>query len=330
MPNPIVIKKSPVVIIKNLVVLQFLAAGAYFLAALLANYGELYQKFTFSQVVSYEIAKFLLIIAAELFLVAFIFLRWFFKMYAIYPTMLVVEGGVIVKRRKVIPLTRPLSVSCHLSPLSKIFKYGTIVIRDQSGGKPITLTHVMSPKIYQKLIAGQGVGEDPARGVVEEGDPKELLTRKEHEKLEFKTSFRWDARERKVNRALEKAVMKTVAAFLNSEGGHLVIGVDNEGGVAGLAADYATLRRQDADGFENHFTNVFRDAIGPEFRRFVKLSFHDVNGDEVCVMRVSPSVRPAYLTFENEEAFYIRTGNSTTPLSLSDAAEYIRSRWREY
>ncbi len=74
---------------------------------------------------------------------------------------------------------------------------------------------------------------------------------------------------------------------------------------------------------------MFNDIIGPEFRRFVQLSFHDVEGKDVCMVRVMPSAKPAYMKFENEENFYIRTGNSTTALAVSEVAPYIRSRWRE-
>ncbi len=158
-------------------------------------------------------------------------------------------------------------------------------------------------------------------------DVQALLSNREHEGLEFKTSLRWDMKEGKVNRALEKSVMKSIAAFLNSDGGHLVIGVADNGAVIGLENDYGTLRRPDADGFENHFTNVFKDVIGPEFRRFVKLTFGTVHTKEVCVIGVLPAVKPAYLKFDNEESFYIRTGNSTTPLHVREAAAYIQSRW---
>ena len=122
--------------------------------------------------------------------------------------------------------------------------------------------------------------------------------------------------------------MKTVAAFLNSEGGHLVLGVGNTGDILGLECDYGTLPKKDSDGFENHFTNVFNEIIGPEFRRFVKLSFHRVGGKEVCVMRVQPSGKPAYMKSENGEHFFIRTGNSTTALQVRDIAPYIQSRWQ--
>ena len=54
--------------------------------------------------------------------------------------------------------------------------------------------------------------------------------------------MRWDFRQQQVNRALEKVIAKTVAAFMNSDGGTLVVGVSDEGNPLGIESDLATLR----------------------------------------------------------------------------------------
>lgn len=165
------------------------------------------------------------------------------------------------------------------------------------------------------------------RSLAEEKSVSEVLKAGEHEKLEFKTSLRWDAKRGQVNKDLEKAIMKTVAAFLNSDGGYLLIGVDDKGRPVGLEADFATLSKSDVDGFENHFNNLFNIMIGPEFRRLVKLKFDNIGGKTVCLADVEPGHKPAYLKMGNSEDFYIRTGNVTTPLKMSEVATYISS-WR--
>ena len=127
--KPIISKKSPVIIIRNLLILQFIVIGFYFLAGILANYGEIYEKFTLLQGISYEIAKTLLITIGESFLIALIFIRWFFTTYSIYPEIIIIEWGILFKKRKTIPLEKPISVSCHFSPLARIFRYGNIIIK---------------------------------------------------------------------------------------------------------------------------------------------------------------------------------------------------------
>lgn len=157
----------------------------------------------------------------------------------------------------------------------------------------------------------------------------EFLTSDEHGKLEFKTSLRWDIKEQKVNKALEKSVFKTAAAFMNSDGGNILIGVGNKGEVIGLESDFKTLNRPDADGFENHFNNLFSAMIGSNFRQFVNLEFHEKDGQQICLIRVQSSPKPVYLRLENgTEDFYVRTGNATTPLKMSEVATYISSWWK--
>lgn len=156
---------------------------------------------------------------------------------------------------------------------------------------------------------------------------QKLLEKEEHKNLEFKSSLRWDFKENKVNRAIEKAVMKTIAAFLNSDGGHLVIGVDDRKNIVGLAKDIATLRKTDLDGFENHFNNIFHSMIGADLRQYVNLTYANAQSQNCCIVSVSPSGSPAFLQTDDNEEFYIRTGNGTTALKLSEANRYIKSRF---
>ncbi len=79
---------------------------------------------------------------------------------------------------------------------------------------------------------------------------RRLMATGENDRIEFKSSLRWDVKEQRVNKQLEKVVVKTLAGFLNAEGGTLLIGVDDAGAVIGLAGDYEALRKRDRDGFE--------------------------------------------------------------------------------
>ena len=74
-----------------------------------------------------------------------------------------------------------------------------------------------------------------------EQNVRALIAAGENETLEFKSSLRWDRREERVNKVLEQMVVKTLAGFLNALGGTLLIGIDDDEAIVGLAADYATL-----------------------------------------------------------------------------------------
>lgn len=327
--EPILIRQSPVVIIRDLLIVQFAATTIYFLAGVVANYGEIYHALNFSAHLSYEFAKFVAMLLAETLLVGFVLLRWVKSYYLISPTTLTVHGGLFFRDRRIIPTVRPRSVSCTYGTLARLFRYGTLTLQSANLPAPFVLRYIPSPKMYLRQIVEQeriSFASDP---IAPAPDLHTLLASREHHTLEFKSSFRWDTAERRTNKNLERTALKTIAAFLNSDGGHLVLGVDDTRRIVGLADDYQTLQKKDADGFENHFTNVFKEIIGPEYRRFISLSFHESDGKETCVISVVPSPMPAYFRHGNEEVFFIRTGNSTTALQVSEVTPYLKSRWRE-
>jgi hypothetical protein len=158
-------------------------------------------------------------------------------------------------------------------------------------------------------------------------DPRELVAMPEHEQLERKSTFRWDLKTNAVNRSLEKAAMKTIAAFMNSKGGNLLLGVGDHGEAVGLEHDYATLPRKDADGLQNHFSNMLSAMLGPSLRHYVKLRLFTHGGKACMLVSVAPAKQPAYVRDQEHEEFFIRTGNGTTPLKMSEAHTYIHEHF---
>jgi predicted HTH transcriptional regulator len=159
------------------------------------------------------------------------------------------------------------------------------------------------------------------------GDAAQLIAGGEGQFVEFKASLQWDYRQQRVNKELYEPVMKNLAAFMNSSGGYLLIGVSDDGEVLGLEADLRAMQKGNLDGFENKFNVAFNTMIGAEFRRFVQATFPQVNGVIICLLATKPANEPVYLHNKGEESFYIRAGNGSQPLSLSKAARYIQSHF---
>ncbi len=324
MAQPVTIKKGPIAIVKNLIALQLLAVISHSAFAVLADYGKLYRSLTISQVISYELAKVLFISIAELILTVYIFIRWFNENYTILGNTLVHERGVFFGRQTTYELPSAVRVAIHTSPISRLFKYGSLIVRNSDGSPIVVLHDVSQPERFVPVLEGRRDHRSevvwPNRAMI-----TDLISRHEHEQLEKKSSFRWDFHIQKVNADLEHAVMKTIAAFLNSEGGRVIIGVDDHGQPLGLEHDYRTLRRPDADSFENHLTQIFNRMIGADSRRLIRVSFPQVSEVTICLVEVARSPKPVYVKGNTGEAFYIRTGNTTTPLKLSEATAYIQS-----
>ncbi|MGD0695602.1 MAG: ATP-binding protein [Terriglobia bacterium] len=147
--------------------------------------------------------------------------------------------------------------------------------------------------------------------------------------VEFKSTARWDLKQNMQNKAMEQVVVKTVAAFLNTDGGTLLIGVDDSGAVLGLANDYKTLgKHQDRDGYENWLTTLLLDQFGKESSPLIHITFHGIAGQDVCRVAVKPSPKAIYVTEGIAENLYIRTGNATRQLTTKEAIEYSKQRWK--
>ncbi len=153
-----------------------------------------------------------------------------------------------------------------------------------------------------------------------------LITQGEGPKLEFKSSFRWDVRQNKMNRGLENAVLKTLAGFMNGQGGTLLIGVDDDGNVLGLEKDYETLRKKNRDGFELAIMTAVSRKLGPEICQHLHVMFHTIEGKDVCRILVTPSHQPVFVRQDKTTKFYLRTGGSTRELNIEEAMSYVANR----
>jgi len=160
-----------------------------------------------------------------------------------------------------------------------------------------------------------------------ERDLVALLAKGEGQRIEFKSSFRWDVKEDKLNKALEHAVLKSIAGFLNADGGTLLIGVTDDATVFGLASDYRSLKKRDRDGFAQAIMTAVASKMGTDSCTHLQLVFHTVEGEDICRVIVSLSPRPVYLSQGKETEFYVRTGTSTRQLNVQEAMEYIPTRW---
>ena len=104
-------------------------------------------------------------------------------------------------------------------------------------------------------------GTDPASEI------EALIRSGESASLEFKSTMRQNLRSGKAGKEIELAWLKSVVAFLNTEGGILLIGVSDQGEILGL----------EADGFDSedkcrlHFKNLINQHIGLEFSQYIQL-----------------------------------------------------------
>ena len=157
---------------------------------------------------------------------------------------------------------------------------------------------------------------------------KRILNGGESEEVEFKSSFRWDYKENRKNKGLEGVIAKAVAGFMNAKGGILLIGIGPDREILGLQNDYATLNDdQNRDGFEQKLIHVLMRRIGKDSATLARVAFVELNGKDVCWVRVEPSSKPVYVEDDGDVKFYVRIGNSTQPMNAKELTEYVSKHW---
>jgi predicted HTH transcriptional regulator len=154
-----------------------------------------------------------------------------------------------------------------------------------------------------------------------------MIEKGESSVLEFKSSLRWDYREQQVNTGLQKVIAKTVAGFLNTEGGTLLIGVADNGSIVGIEPDLKTLKQGSCDGFELTLRNMLDASLGTEFSPYIHTSFAEQDGHTVCIVHIERSSQPVYVSDKNTTEFYVRSGNATRPLDVQATQSYINMHW---
>lgn len=152
---------------------------------------------------------------------------------------------------------------------------------------------------------------------------KILIAEGENQYVEFKESLRMNAFTNKKDDKMEFAAMKTIAGFLNSQGGVLFLGVKDNGQIQGLASD----------GFENedrlllHFGNLLHARLGKNAAAYVKETILELDGHTIMRVDCAASPEPVFMETKEQQYFFVRQGAQTLSYNLKETVNYIRSHY---
>ena len=127
---------------------------------------------------------------------------------------------------------------------------------------------------------------------------------------------------------MEDAVVKTVAGFLNTDGGTLFIGVSDERRPIGLSHDVVLVKPASADGLVNWLTTHLAGALRKPAVMRTRMRIDQIDSVETCRIDVASSSVPVRARMsDKDEVFWVRMNNSTRSLPEAEADEYIRDHW---
>ena len=189
---------------------------------------------------------------------------------------------------------------------------------------PASLVLVFSSIILAVAIRRKLIKETKNK-YLETDDILKLIENGEDDFTEFKSTIRMNLFSNKPGKEIELAWLKSVVAFCNTNGGNILIGINDEGKILGL----------DADIFPNddkcmlHVQSLLRDHIGMEFSSYINYRLHTVNDKKFLAVHCTPSPKPLFLSSNNKEQFYVRSGPASIELSTSKALKYIEDRKKD-
>jgi len=181
----------------------------------------------------------------------------------------------------------------------------------------------VSPKTALKIVRVLSKRITNYLRTKEQISTEELIDQGENDHIEFKSTLRWNIHTNAKDKAIEKAFLKTIAGFMNSAGGTLLVGVADDGKILGL----------EQDQFANHdklllyLTSIVKDRINAFHLMFLHFSIEPINDIDILRIDCAPSTEPAYLTDTKVDHFYIRTGPATTDMRLSEVYDYVKERF---
>lgn len=153
---------------------------------------------------------------------------------------------------------------------------------------------------------------------------KGIIASGESHKLEFKSSLRTNLHTNSIDKSIEFAALKTLVAYLNTNGGTLIVGVSDSGEILGLEKDAFPTN----DKLKLHLNNLIKEHIGTQFMSFIQYELFPLNDKHILKIDCLPSTKRVFLKDGKEEEFYIRHGPSSIKLIGNSLIDYISNRFK--
>lgn len=152
---------------------------------------------------------------------------------------------------------------------------------------------------------------------------KGIISKGEGPKIEFKSSIRTNLHTNSIDKNIENSILKTIVAYLNTEGGILIVGVSDKGEILGLEKDAFVSD----DKLKLHFNNMVKNSVGTQFMHFIQYDVFEIDGKKILKVECAPSNKRVFLKDNGQEEFYIRNGPSTIKLNGNSLIDYISNRF---
>jgi len=199
----------------------------------------------------------------------------------------------------------------------------------ESGAKRVILK---TPHIWRTIEEYNAINDLCSLKEVEGPTLEHIIKVGESDRVEFKPCLLYNFNTQKAGISVKYIIAKAICAFLNSEGGGVIIGVKDNGEIQGLKYDYSLFE------YENRKDKLFRevDSLLSNFfdysiKPLIQSSIENVQGKEVLIIGIHKSPEPVFLRNkkdgQEQKEFYVRMTASTRQIvDIEAIIKYVLNR----
>ncbi|UJH90124.1 ATP-binding protein [Antarcticibacterium sp. 1MA-6-2] len=169
---------------------------------------------------------------------------------------------------------------------------------------------------------------------LEEREVDSIIKKGEGKYLEFKSSFQFCTKSQTLKKSLRFEVLKNIAAFSNTDGGAVLIGVKDNGDIIGLEETDFRTKQNTIDSYKLLFDDLIESNFGNGFHKNLSdMKFYNIKGKTICYVQVQSRYhRPITISKKPKngkayDAFFIRRLASAKELSGEEMKEYISNHF---
>ena len=202
------------------------------------------------------------------------------------------------------------------------------------------LVVLIEKAIGKSVNRGEGQTETDAGEAI-----RKLVEAGESRTVEFKATGRTNSFTGTTDVRLEWMVLRSIAGFMNADGGTLLVGVGDDGSLVGIEGDYAGVRNR--DGWELWLNGLVSDGLGSVAATALRVTFWEAEPEKtIARIDIEPSGKGVYVKpskravglgedgqrrikdlKHGQNIFFVRRGNATQVLSGSELDDYRHRRW---
>tara|TARA_B100001059_G_scaffold67915_1_gene64793 strand:- start:1242 stop:3380 length:2139 start_codon:yes stop_codon:yes gene_type:complete len=249
---------------------------------------------------------------------------------------------LLEKRKKYIRKNQPIhrlnqikDVTVYLENKNQNKDYASSIIKSLSSKDSKYTTQSFykifeNKKYFEKIFEGKSLIIKLKKSFNKpvEQNSFEIIKSGESNTCEFKETMRVCLKQKAPPEAIELGVLKTIAAFSNSNGGDLFIGVNDSEEIVGLEKDYLSFKPidQNKDGFQKHLDNIISKTFTNSIFSSLLITIETINNLDFCRINVKKARNTIFAKINKDEKFYIRRSGSTVELSKSEMIKYLKNR----